>query len=928
MKYQNPIIRGFHPDPSICRVGSDYYLVTSTFEYFPGIALFHSRDLVNWEQIGNCITKPGQLDYSKFKDSGGVWAPTIRYHKGRFYVTVAIDGMGNMIMHTDDINGEWSDPVWTDFGGIDPSICFDGDDAYYCTNDFTNGHEAIVLAKIDPATGIRKEERREIWNGTGGGWLESPHVYHIGDYYYVLAAEGGTSFNHMETAARSKNIYGPYENCPYNPILTNKNDTTKQIQCAGHADLVDDKNGNWWMVHLGTRSVLKSKTPLGRETFLTPVEWKEGWPVAVNKRAKLENELDRTVCRTQEKIGQNKNGQSKIMYGQIETERNTHTGNSFHFKPNFSTPSWEPQWLWLREPDTALYERTSNVVSNELSNALILHPSVFDFEAPAQPCFIGICQPDIDCHFQTTFTFEPKEGEEGGMLLYLSTNFYYRICKRKQNGKTQLAVIRKLDDVEVTDYTKELEESTKTPITLFIDASASGYHITWKTEDGPLEDAGTYSVRFLCTEMENRCFTGTIIGVYAADHTITQQKTNKQEKQQNLQYDTIKQEPLKTKRSNNSMTVTNFEAAVCQTPLDYAKASCETMMRKFHAEDLPPKGHFHYHQGVFLSGVYQTYCLCKNETYFDYIKHWVDSCINEDGTLKLFDAGQLDDIQPGILFYPLMDRAEKMGDKEDYDRYKKILDSLMEIILKFPKNKEGGFWHKDCFPDQMWLDGLYMGGPICAEYGARFNRPEFFDIVAEQALLMKEKTQDEKTGLLYHAYDSSRKESWSDPVTGHSSEFWGRSIGWVPVALLNDLDFIPENHPKRKELEDFATSLLKTLCQYQSKEGRWYQVVNKGDCAGNWLENSCSCLYSAAIAKAVRKGLLSKEYLAYAKKGYEAVIHSLKWEGGNLLVGDVCIGTGVGTYEYYCERPTSVNDLHGVGAFLIMCTEMEAVASL
>ena len=216
-----------------------------------------------------------------------------------------------------------------------------------------------------------------------------------------------------------------------------------------------------------------------------------------------------------------------------------------------------------------------------------------------------------------------------------------------------------------------------------------------------------------------------------------------------------------------------------------------------------------------------------------------------------------------------------------------------------------------------------MAGPICAEYGARFNRPEFFDIVAEQALLMKEKTQDEKTGLLYHAYDSSRKESWSDPVTGCSSEFWGRSIGWVPVALLNDLDFIPENHPKRKELEDFVASLLKTLCHYQSKEGRWYQVVNKGDCAGNWLENSCSCLYSAAIAKAVRKGLLSKEYLAYAKKGYEAVINSLKWEGENLLVGDVCIGTGVGTYEYYCERPTSANDLHGIGAFLIMCTEMQ-----
>lgn len=566
MKYQNPIIRGFHPDPSICRVGSDYYLVTSTFEYFPGIALFHSRDLVNWKQIGNCITRPGQLDYAKFKDSGGVWAPTIRCYKGRFYVTAAIDGMGNMIMHTDDINGEWSAPVWTDFGGIDPSICFDEDEAYYCTNDFTNGHEAIVLAKIDPDTGIRKEECREIWNGTGGGWLESPHVYHIGDYYYILAAEGGTNYTHMETAARSKNIYGPYENCPYNPVLTNRNDTTKQIQCAGHADLIDDENGNWWMVHLGTRSVLKSKTPLGRETFLTPVEWKEGWPVAVNRRAKLENELDRIVCRTKKENAQNKNAQNKNAYGQIETERNIHIGNSFHFKPNFSVSSWEPQWLWLREPDITLYERKSN--------ALILHPSAFDFKAPAQPCFVGICQPDIDCHFQTTFTFEPKDGEEGGMLLYLSSNFYYRICKRKQKGKTQLAVIRKLDDVEVTDYVKELE-STESPITIYINASAVGYHITWKTEDKVLEDAGTYSLRFLCTEIENRCFTGTIIGIYAADHTIIQRKTSEQDK---------KQETLKTQRRSSSMTITNFEASVCQTPLDYAKALCKTMMRKFQAE--------------------------------------------------------------------------------------------------------------------------------------------------------------------------------------------------------------------------------------------------------------------------------------------------------------------------------------------------------
>ncbi len=356
----------------------------------------------------------------------------------------------------------------------------------------------------------------------------------------------------------------------------------------------------------------------------------------------------------------------------------------------------------------------------------------------------------------------------------------------------------------------------------------------------------------------------------------------------------------------------------CLSPLDYAKASVETMMRRWNAAELPPTGHFHYHQGVFLSGVYQTYELCGDERYFQYMKDWVDSCIGPDGKLKLFDPGQLDDIQPGILLYPLLERT---GDA----KYQNILEELAELLLHFTKNKDGGFWHKDCFPDQMWLDGLYMAGPFASEYGFRMNQPGFFDLVAEQVLLMREKTQDPKTGLLYHAYDASRRESWSDPETGHSAWFWGRSIGWVPVAILNDLDFFPADHPKRAQMEAFAAELLKNLCRYQSEDGRWYQVVDQGGREGNWLENSCSCLYAAAIAKAVRKGVLPAEYLSYAKKGYDGVIRSLDWEAENLLVGNVCIGTGVGDYDYYCSRPVSVNDLHGVGAFLILCTEIARI---
>lgn len=355
-----------------------------------------------------------------------------------------------------------------------------------------------------------------------------------------------------------------------------------------------------------------------------------------------------------------------------------------------------------------------------------------------------------------------------------------------------------------------------------------------------------------------------------------------------------------------------------ESPLFYGKAACDTMIRKWQASELPPKGQFHYHQGVFLSGMYQIYQLCGEEAYLEYIKEWVDSIIDENGEIHTFNPGQLDDIQPGILLYPLIDRTGNV-------KYQKALDRLLEVVWNFHRNTEGGLWHKEWYPNQMWLDGLYMAGPICAEYAARYGKPEYLELAVQQALLMREKTEDRKTGLWYHAWESTRETTWADPETGRSSEFWGRSIGWVPVAILNELDFISETDPSYEKLCMLVKDLLMAVCRFQSEEGRWYQVVNKGDHAGNWVENSCSCLYVAAICKAVRKNILDKTYLKQAQKGYEAVIRSLDWDGEEIQIGNVCVGTCVGNYEYYCGRPTSVNDLHGVGAFLIMCAEAQMI---
>ena len=351
-------------------------------------------------------------------------------------------------------------------------------------------------------------------------------------------------------------------------------------------------------------------------------------------------------------------------------------------------------------------------------------------------------------------------------------------------------------------------------------------------------------------------------------------------------------------------------------PLDYAKALIETIMRKYEAGALPPEGHFHYHQGVFLSGIYQNYLLCEDERYFQYMKQWVDAMLDEDGTIRDYGSGHLDDIQPGNLLFPLYERTKEQ-------KYRRTLDHLAELVRNFPRNAEGGFWHMDCFAGQMWLDGLYMAGPFSVHYAAAFQSPELFDSAAKQALLMEKKTKDPVSGLWYHAWDSEKKEEWADKNTGLSPEFWGRSIGWIPVAVLDELDWLPKDHEAYPELVRLVKELLEAVCNYQSEDGRWYQVVNKGGQLGNWLENSCSCLFSAAIFKAVRKNILSSEYEKLAWRGYEGVIRDLNWDGDDLLVGNVCIGTGVGNYEHYCNRPVSTNDLHGAGAFLLMCAQAQ-----
>jgi alpha-N-arabinofuranosidase len=277
MRYRNPILPGCYPDPSVCRVGDDYYLVNSSFEFFPGVPIFHSRDLVRWRQIGHCLDRPSQLPLKGVDSSCGIYAPTLRHHDGVFYMTTTnVTAGGNFIVTAQDPAGPWSDPVLVAQEGIDPSMFFDEDGSVL----YTTSAGGALQSRVDVRTGKLLSEPKLIWKGTGGRYPEGPHLYRKDGWVYLLLAEGGTEHGHMVTMARSKSPWGPFEPCPRNPLLTHRS-LLSPIQALGHADLVETPDGHWFAVLLANRPVGYPPTHhLGRETFLCPVRWAEdGFPI-------------------------------------------------------------------------------------------------------------------------------------------------------------------------------------------------------------------------------------------------------------------------------------------------------------------------------------------------------------------------------------------------------------------------------------------------------------------------------------------------------------------------------------------------------------------------------------------------------------------------------------------------------------------------
>lgn len=486
MKVHNPIIRGFYPDPSICRAEGKYYVACSSFQYFPGVPVFESTDLVNWHQAGHCLTRLDQVELHKINSSGGVFAPTLRYHEGTFYMVTNNNTFGkNFYVSASDIGGDWSAPVFVDQEGIDPSLLFDGDKVYFTSNGTdSSGKGCILQCEIDIATGEKLTDSIPIWSGSGGRYLESPHLYHIGEWYYLMVAEGGTEYGHMITYARSRAPFGPFEGYEKNPVLTNRNlgGNENPIQGIGHGDLVEDGQGNYYIVCLGFRQSGEWLPfhHLGREVFLAPVQWREdGWFTAGEKGVVNE-------------------------WMELPLTADSQEGRRYDFSPEDGFQNL--RWIYLRDYRKENYREENGIFR--------LRGTGVSLNEADSPTFAGVRQSEFDTHLKVRVW---GEAGEAGVTFYMDESQHYDLARIREGGKNKVILRLHVGDAESIAGELELPGSGGADVRaeLEVVSTAERYEF-YCCLDGVRQLLGSARTKYLSSEVAGG-FTGVVMGLYAVD---------------------------------------------------------------------------------------------------------------------------------------------------------------------------------------------------------------------------------------------------------------------------------------------------------------------------------------------------------------------------------------------------------------------------
>lgn len=503
----NPILAGFYPDPSIIKVGKDYYLVNSTFSYFPGIPIFHSTDLKNWKQIGNVIDRPSQMNFMGDRVTRGLFAPAINYHNGTFYVTCTqIDHKGNFVVTAKNPAGPWSDPVFLpSVRGIDPSLFFDKDKAYVIYNgdapDYKplySGHRTIRMNEFDPVKLTASAENQILVNGgvdisKKPVWIEGPHIMKVGNWYYLYAAEGGTSVNHSEVVFRSKSATGPFLPYENNPILTQRGlpaDRKNPVTSAGHADFVEGPDGKWYAIFLAVRPYEDDYYNTGRETFIAPVTWKDEWPV-INPEFKEIQYSYNTSIKENKTLGVS-----------------PQSGN-FSYSVMLNKPL-DYSFLFLRTYDPSWYTIAKDGLTMKLKPETCA--------GTGNPAFIAKRQQHLVGSLSTEMSFTTnKVNEKAGLVIFQNEEHYYYICKsvnEQQQPVVQLYKSGKAGETELL-IERPLTDNPKGKLQLRIRANGATYAFDYATTAGKwVTLKNNVDGKFLSTHTAGG-FVGCVYAMYA-----------------------------------------------------------------------------------------------------------------------------------------------------------------------------------------------------------------------------------------------------------------------------------------------------------------------------------------------------------------------------------------------------------------------------
>ena len=500
--YRNPILAGYYPDPSVLRVGTRYYLVNSSFAHYPGLPVFTSSDLVHWTQIGNAIDRPGQVDLAGRAVSQGLFAPDISYYAGTFFIAnTCVECGGNFVMTARDPAGPWSNPIWLPFEGIDPSIYWEGDRAYIVNNRAPDeparydGHRAIWLQELDWRSGKMVGPATQIVNGgvdlaKRPVWIEGPHLLRRDGWYYLIAAEGGTSDNHSQVVFRSRTLRGPYEPFAGNPILTQRDlasDRTNPVTSAGHAKFVQTPAGDWWATFLATRPYAGDRYATGRETFLLPVTWKDGWPTILPHGTPIPLVLPRPALA-------------------MASDATAQPAGDLSYVDEFGGEQLDSAWIGVRIPPMPFHRLTGG--------ALELRSGARLGDRGGTPAFLGRRLQHQRATIATTLTFQPtRDGARAGLAAVQSdtSNLFFGIIS--QGGARAVALYtRNRAETETLVARAPVEDDGA--VTLTVEFASGTLRFSYRIGVGPNRTFKQEVDGTLLTTARAGGFVGTVIGPY------------------------------------------------------------------------------------------------------------------------------------------------------------------------------------------------------------------------------------------------------------------------------------------------------------------------------------------------------------------------------------------------------------------------------